>query len=262
MSTTDLIPFNLQASSTEVAGLFDPSSVDTLSSEERMLLSVLLSRDDRVDIAIPSNISQNSLWDTLALCCKVFVRVRRANSQLKLLIGRALALVKDTPEIFEARGFNSFDAFMSNNDRGLPAITGISRSELYKAKTVAEKLPELSLTDTRELGFTKTALLAQVTESGNSDYDKWLDAAKTDTIPEFRERIYRSGKGIDDGDLEWDVLQFNVTKAQKERIEGFVTDPEIIAYCENKLPGFIIERLIEETAQEWKMQAATKALVD
>jgi hypothetical protein len=241
----------------EVAGLFDPAVTESLDPQERLLLSTLLSAEDRVDIAIPENLEPDKLWDVLALCCKVFIRVRRAQSQLKFLIGRALVLIQSTPEIYTQRGFTSFDRFMSDEVAGLPAITGISRSELYKSKSVTEAFPTASLADSRDIGFTKMGLIAQVTTGANSDSAEWMEKAKSMTIPELKKEIYASSLQIPEGSLDVDVLQLTVSKEVKDRVEGFVADPLIQAYCGNRNAGNILMRAIEEVEIEWKQGAVT-----
>lgn len=255
MSTTAIAPITSDISGCDVAGLFDPSITNTLTTEERELLTTLLSSDDRTDVAIPKDIAAGDLWMTLELCCRVFIRVRKASAQLKLLIGRALIIIQENPEIYKARGFRSFDDFMTRED-GLPGFTGISRSELYKTKTVADTFPtSVSLGDARDLGVTKLSLLAQVTREGNSDSKEWVERAKKLTIPELKTAIYRSNQQIEEGDLDLDTIQITVTMTQKQAIEQFLGDPEIHAYNESKMPGVIIMNAIAELGEQWKSQA-------
>jgi hypothetical protein len=256
MSTTAIAPFtSSDISGSDVAGLFDPSITDTLTSEERALLTTLLASDDRTDVAIPKDINARDLWTTLELCCRVFIRVRKASAQLKLLIGRALIIIQENPDIYKQRGFRSFDDFMTRED-GLPGFTGISRSELYKTKTVAETFPTtVSLGDARDLGVTKLSLLAQVTREGNSDSNEWVEKAKKLTIPQLKTAIYRSNQQIEEGSLDFDTLQITVTMAQKQAIEEFLDDPEIQAYNCTKMPAVILMNAICEVGEQWKTQA-------
>ena len=246
----------ITVSGTEVAGLFDPRNQETLSQEERVILASLLSQNDRVDLAVPDNIDPRDLWKTLEICARVFVRVRQASAQLKVLIGRALLVIQKNPEVYESRGFSSFDAFMSDTERGLPLITGISRAELFKAKSVAASIgPDANLEDIREIGFTKAQLIAGVTDPGSSAQKALIEAAKSETIPQLRERIARSGINIESGDLEWDSLVLSVTKTQKQRVQEFFSNPQVRAYCNTESPGMILERLVEECSEEWRIQA-------
>lgn len=248
-------------SASEIAGLFDPASKDSLTARERTLLTGLLSREGSIDTAIPDSISQAELWETLSVCCGVFEKLRRASSHLKLLIGRALVLLKDSPAIYESRGFKSFDDFMTL-ENGLPGITGISRSELYKAKTVAEKLPTLGLEEARAMGFTKLVLIAQVTTESAPDFQEWVTQATEGTIPQLKEKMYRSDKQIPQGSVDWEVVQFTVTVEQKQQIDAFMVDPDMIAYTGNRNPGFILSRMIEECEAEWRLQAQAMTALD
>ena len=246
----------IQVTGTEVAGLFNTNSEESLTNQERMILSALLKRDDRVDLAIPDDMDAMELWRTLDICSRVFVRVRHANGQLKLLIGRALLVIQNTPEVFKSRGFTSFDQFMSNTDKGLPSITGISRAELFKAKSVAASMgPETNLEDIRDIGsFTKIQLVAGYTEAGSDKQKEYVAFAKTSTIQQLREKIAADGNGVTEADLEYDLLQVSCTKAQKKFLQQFLTNPRVKAYCQKEDAGSILEMAAMECVGEWQVE--------
>lgn len=237
----------------DTAALFDPRSEEVLSSPERALLATLLSHSGRVDLALPDGISAASLWESFQVCGTVFKITRRASGQLKLLIGRALKVMQDTPESYESRGFRSFDDFMTRTD-GLERFTGISRAEGYKAKSVAESAgPDMSLADARDVGFTKMCLVTGVAKSTDSNFQSLMDHAKTDTIPQLRQRIERAGL-IDADETVWDVLTIPVTLAQKRFWTAFVQNPQVQAYCESQSAGMILERAVSEVMSEWSIE--------
>ena len=152
--------------------------------------------------------------------------------------------------------FSSFDSFMSDDVRGLPHLTGISRAELYKAKSVALSVgPGMNLEDARDLGFTKMQLIAQHAEPGSARLNELIESAKTDTIPQLRERIARA-ENLEPGDLQWDVFQLNVTKTQKRLIQEFLANPQVRAYCETDSAGLILERMVQEVSEEWRIRAS------
>ena len=247
----------LQVSGTEVAGLFNARSEDTLTNDDRNRLIALLTQDDRVDLAIPDEMDPRELWRTLEICSRVFVRVRRASGQLKLLIGRALLVIQKTPEVYKSRGFSSFDEFMTDEARGLPSFTGISRAELYKAKTVAQSVgPDMSLEDAREVGFTKMQLIAGANMEP-AEQKQYIEDAKTMTIPQLREKIAKSDLNIDADDLEYDLIQVPATKAQKKLFQEFTSNPQVRAYCGTDSPATILERAIQEAEAEWIARAVT-----
>ncbi len=242
----------------EVAGLFDARipGQETLSESERTILSTLLSSNGRVDLVIPDKMDPNELWRTLDICARVFVRVRRASGQLKLLIGRALLVIQDTPEIYTSRGFESFNDFVSDEQTGLPAMTGISRGELFKAKAVAKSVgPGMRSEDIREIGFSKVQLVAAAAPSGSPKFNALIEAAKFDTVPQLRERIANADVGLTAEDMEWATIQFPVTRTQKNIAEEFFGNPQVQAYCGTESRGVILERLIQEAEVEWQIQA-------
>ncbi len=255
----ELVPFDSEIDGREIAGLFDPAISDGLSRDERLLLTALLSENERVDIAIPEDVEPERVWDMMLLCCKVFKMFGKAAVQLKLLIGRALTLIKDMPNVYESRGFSSFDDFISDEVRGLPMLTGVSRAELYKAKRIAEQIgAAVPLAEAREVGMTKMAIITGVTSPANSDFREWVEHAKSDTIPQLKERIARSNLQIPRDSMEWDMVALQVTKDEKKRLDAFLSDARVQAYCESKAPGIIISRMLDECEGEWL--AATQDL--
>ena len=237
----------------DAAALFDPRSEDVLSSGERTLLASLLSHNGRVDLALPDGMSAVALWESFQVCGRVFTITRRASGQLKLLIGRALRVMQDTPETYESRGFRSFDEFMSKAT-GLEAMTGISRAEGYKAKAVAEAAgPDMSLSDAREIGFSKMSLITGVANSTDSNFHSLMEHAKTDTIPQLRQRIERAGL-IDADETIFDVISIPVTLAQKRFWTSFVQNPQVQAKCGTTSAGMILELAMAEVLSEWSIE--------
>lgn len=245
----DLVPTKPGA---ELAALFDPS-VDGafLSPQERPLLAALLVQDDRIDIAIPADTPADDLWRTVLLVSKVFTRLTRAHSILKLLIGRALVLIQDRPELYESRGFRSMDAFLSDEVRGLPALLGISRGELYKAKSVAEKNPTLPIALYREIGFSKLGEISRVTEEGNANYPAWLEKARTSTYKELVRSIEESNLQIAEGGMTPAVFAINCREDQRRELSEFVEDPRIHSVNGTADKAEILLNSTREARAEW-----------
>jgi hypothetical protein len=252
---TALIPVVVPTTLAELAGLFDPLSEGSLSAVERDLLTALLKQNERIDVAIPEDITDNALWDALALCCKVESRVKKVQGVLKMLIGRALVLLQKRPQMYRALGFRTLDDLMSDSERGLPALTGISRAELYVAKDIGVAFPAIQMSEFREIGFNKLATISKVVKAKDSNAQEWLDRAKVETIKELKESIYKSDNGIEPGSLDYDTVIFTVTKDQKRRIEEFLVKPETQAVCGTGFAGEILCRMIEECDLEWIVRA-------
>lgn len=238
----------------QLAGLFDPKIEGVLTQNERELLGVLISTDERIDVAIPDDISDENLWEALQVCCKVESRVRKVQAILKMLVGRALILMQNRPEMYREKGFISLDALMSDEEKGLPAITGISRSELYNAKAIAKSFPTISMKDYGQIGFNKLLTLSKIRKQSDSDSAEWLEKAKTSTKDELEVAIYRSNNNIPVGSLEQDVLMLKVSLAEKREIEEFLKNPEFQAYCKSALPGIMLTQAIAESVTEWAIQ--------
>jgi hypothetical protein len=236
----------------EIAGLFDPGIEQGLSSAERTLMSSLLMSAEMA-VTIPRDVSPSDLWGALDICCRVFMLTRQAAAQLKLLIGRALILIQeDHPEIYQSRGYATFDSFMTE---GLPRLTNMSRGELYKAKMVAESMGDVKPEDARAMGFSKMGILAKVTDDKKSDFPQWVERAKSMTIPELKIAIAESNLKITVGDQEEAVWSMVCTDDERARIDAFMQDPEVHAHCGTEKPGAIMDNLIAEAdASGWRNQ--------
>ncbi len=241
-------------SSAQLAGLFDPRVEGGLSLDERALISTLVANNDRSQVAIPDNISDEDLWAALRVCCKVESRVRKVQTILKLLVGRALLLMQNRPSMYQERGFISLDAIMSDEDRGLPAITGISRAELYASKKIAKSWPTISAADATDIGFTKLVTLSAIRQQSDSDSSKWLNIAKISTNQGLKEQIYRSDNSIPEGALDQDTFIITLTKAEKNEIQQFLNTAEYQAYCGTASPALMLLRCIAESTAEWRVQ--------
>ncbi len=238
-----------------LGGLFDPQSEGALSERERALIGVLLSNDAQAAAAIPDGISADDLWATLAVCCKVGAKVEKVRTVLKMLVGRALVVMENRPEIYRERGFRTLDSFMSSTEaNGLPALSGMARTGLYEARSFAAKWPGLPIGEMAAIGMGKMRAISRIRKGSDSDAQVWLDKAKTGTLEQLQEQIYRSSNGIPDGSLEISTVIFTMTVDEKKRIEGFVKDPEIQAYCGTAQPGPILCKVLEETESEWRLE--------
>lgn len=240
--------------SAQLAGLFDPRVEGGLSLDERALISTLVANNAKSEIVLPDNISDSDLWDALQVCCKVESRVRKVQTVLKMLVGRALLLMQDRPAMYKDRGFISLDAIMTDQERGLPAITGISRAELYNSKKIAKSWPTISAADATSIGFTKLVTLSAIRKQSDSDSAQWLEVARVNTNEGLKEAIYRSDAGIPEGSLDQDSFIITLTRAEKTELQQFIGDPVFQAYCQTASPALMLLRAIAEASSEWRVQ--------
>lgn len=257
----DLVPYlGNEELDARAIGLFDPDSKESLSPSERRILIGLLATRGSVNATLPDTMIASEIFGTVSLCGSVLVDIRKIAARTKVLVGRCLVLIQNNPTTYEDRGYSSFNQFISDDVNGLPKITGISRNELYKAKNVAEAIPDLSLSDAQSVGWTKLSTLASKYTSSDSGFTAMLESAKTDTVDQFNERLYRSDQQIPDGSLEFGVIQVTVTKDIQKRFAEFTQDPRIRAYCGTDNTGQILERLMEEAEGVWLMENAAEQL--
>ncbi len=252
MFDTELVPMD---SAQLLAGLFDPNVEGALTDDERTVLSTLILKEGRVDVAIPETIENDRLWDAIKVCSSVSVRVQRVEAVLKMLLGRALLIMQTRPVMYTSLGFKSFEEFVTSpGPNGLKALTGVSRNEAYATKRVVTILPMISTSEASEIGFSKMKELTRVVRKDDSRAQEWIEKAKNMTLLQLKDAVYRSDNQIPPGSLEFDTLIIPLNKDEKLRITEFLKTPEYQAYCESAQPAAMLLRAIEEATAEWTLQ--------
>lgn len=94
-------------------------------------------------------------------------------------------------------------------------------------------------------------MIAGATAAGSNKQREYIEHAKTETIPQLQERMVRDRIVAETGDVQWDVLQIQLTKTQKRFILSFLDDQEVKAYCETDSYAMILERAVAEVMAEW-----------
>ncbi len=254
MTATEMVVTESVIETNGLGGLFDPQAEGALTDAERSLIGALLDNGAQADQAIPDDISSEELWASLTVCCKIGSRLERVRTALKMLVGRALVVMENRPEIYKLRGFVTLDGFMSSKGaNGLPALTGIARGGLYEAKGFATKWPEVPIVEMAAIGVGKMRAISRIRKGSDSDAREWLDRAKGSTLEKLEEQIYRSNNGIREGDLTREILTIEMSKADKTEILEFLANIEFQAYCQSDAPGVMLTQAIAEASNEWAL---------
>jgi len=170
---------------------------------------------------------------------------------LKPILGRLLVVVRDNPDVYKRHGFLSYDDFL----RGIRTRYGISRSEAFACRKVAENFPSLSISEFEDIGISKMYSLASVTREGDRDCAVLLEKAKDHSVTRDQLRSFAAElKNIERGDLDRTEITISVSKTTARRWQQFHESPMIRAYTEADTPGAVFERMLEECGLEWTAQ--------
>lgn len=221
-------------------------SLSELSPNDQTIVASLLASGSAMEYAIPDNIGEGPLWETLEACCRALSVYRKRIGVLKPLIGRILIVCRNRPEIWQAKGYKNYDDFITNWTKD---VVGIARSEAYACRNLAEKFPSLSIQDVQDVGYSKLSYLSTKTGEHDPKVNDWIKAAQEHTLDELKDIF--ANKGIEPRD-ESDLcnISFITTKAIKTRLLEFMTDPRVQAYCQTENYGKIIEFMMAECS-EW-----------
>lgn len=211
------------------------------------ILKGLLDPSGRIDLVIPKNIEPTHLWNSFEVCCKTVSRLKNASSAVKPLIGRMLVVLQDYPEIIKAQGYDNYEHFMA---KGMETLFGISRSEAYACRQMAERLPSLTVEEFREIGVAKLYLVAQATDEAQKDCNEFLEFAKTHTVAELKEKV-AAKKGMAKGELDFAAIVIPANKDIANAWKTFASDPRIRAYAETENEGRIFALMMAECSGSW-----------
>jgi len=226
----------------------------TWTESERSLLGALVNPDCDVYAAVPKDPDPSELFENLSLVLRVHRYATRISGKLKPVIGRFLLLAKQFPESYRDQGFATYGAFV--RDYCCDAL-GLSRSALYEAKMLAERLPDLTPQQVDDLGVTKTKILASFTRSGDPSFAGYLLEAQEHTATGLLKRCIERGL-IENGADHPVCIVIQSNAAVHERWEEFSSRPETQAFVGSSSLGAILDAMIMECSASWFSEYAQK----
>lgn len=232
------------------------SALIPLSQSENEILKAVLDEDARIDVVVPRQIHPDTLWSYLETFGKAASKLQHANNKIRPIMGRILVVLKDYPEVWSSRGYTSYDNFLSV---GMKELFGISRTECFEWRKVAENLPSLTIEDLTRIGTVKCQVLARQAKEGDKYYKKILEAAKDPEKTANDLRSYAATvKGYGEDEVLLAHITLCVTRETAKRWKEFIKDPMIQAYVSDGTnpagESGIFARLLDEAEMEWKAQ--------
>lgn len=231
-----------------------------LSNQDRKILHEVLNEDSRIDISIPDEIDNpGELWSTLETCCRVAGTISKAADKIKPIVGRLLVVLKKYPELHQERGYPSYEDFMC---KGMKELFGISRTEAYACRKVAEAFPDLTVSEFQKIGVSKLYFLSSVTNSEDRNYEPLIQAAQDpDVNMDDLRTLAAELTFAEKGEYEITTVVVKVPKTVAKMWKEFSTDAAIQAYVHASSSGsggmnegIVFSRMIEECSTEWLAQ--------
>lgn len=217
-----------------------------LSESERDTLSVMLTPGVEVE-AITDGMEARQIWDAIMCSVKVYGLAKRAQQQLKPIIGRLLIALRSYPELYQSRGYISFDDFVS---RGCPELFSMPRSEAYRAQRLVEAWPNLSPVEFSEIGEGKLYTLSSFTNSRDPASAGWLEIARSSTLDQLKDRIVQSGEGTAAGLIACQI-SLSTNLEIKQAWSAFISNPAVQSTVGSDDPGQILSAILLEAASSW-----------
>lgn len=229
------------------------SEVVTLSNPERKVLAALLNDEATPLEVIPADATAAELMANLSICSTVLGRIEKASGKLKALIGRYLAVIRQSPHIYRERGYDSFEKFVNAE---VVEKLGLSRSSLWEAKKIAEAFPGLQMSDYEEIGTTKLILASKITSSDQPGHQKVLNKAKDMTVEEFRKYTMDASGGHDDSKAS---VVLTGGRSDIQTIERFIGNDKMKLYLEVESSARMVAMAITESGTTWEAEIAEES---
>jgi hypothetical protein len=223
-----------------------------LTTNEQAIIKAMLDPEASIEVVVPDDIDPEKFWSSLAACCRAVTKMRRLVERLRPIIGRMLLVAQENPAIYEDKGYRTYEDFLR---RGVCENLGLSRSDAYEAKRVAQKWPSLTPEEYAQIGSVKMSLLSRVADERTGRGRKLLEKAKALSIRDLRTELEKKAL-IERGEFQGAVIVINTTRTIADQFERFVSLPEVQAHCETSDRGAILGHMIEECEVEWTAQSS------
>jgi hypothetical protein len=194
-----------------------------------------------------ASLAPMDLWEHLACSVKVYATAKLAQAQLKPIIGKLLIAVQDHPELYQARGYRTYDDFIT---RGCREMFGLPRSEAYRSKRLVEAWPNLTPGDFVEIGEKNLYALSSFTNSSDPASTGWLEIARSSTLDQLKDRIVQRSEGTADG-LTPVQISFVTNLEVKKAWTSFVSNSAVQSTVGSADPGQILMAAVGEAVSSW-----------
>lgn len=218
----------------------------SLEPNDRSVLHALLEPHEEADLA--ADLNPDYLWYALELSARAYSSVRRAQEELRPILGKLLIAIECNPNIYRQRGFASYDDFLS---RGCPELFGLPRSEAYRAKRLMTAWPNLSPKEIAEVGSGKLYLLSKFTNGSDPKSGPWLEIARNTTADDLLDKIVAAGEIGERSEALPAVIEIQTTVAVKQFWKRFAASPQVHSAVGSDNPGAIFEKTIAEATSSW-----------
>lgn len=217
-----------------------------LSLQEQNILAELVDPDTEVR-AVATDLGPEKLWAAIEVSLRVYSTVKRAQSQLKPVIGKLLIELEKYPQLYQSKGFSTYDEFLT---LGAPSLLGIPRSEAYRAKRLAQTWPSLTPEEFGGIGEGKLYLLSSFTNSADPASEHWLDVARNSTKDQLRDAIVVAGEATAESITNCQIA-INTSLDVKQAWSSFVSNPQVQSTVGSGDHGQILLAALGEASSSW-----------
>jgi hypothetical protein len=220
---------------------------------ERKLLEFAISRDTEIVLGDLSQASPDEVFSQLDAIGKATAGLARGMVKTYPLLGKLLVHIQDN-KLYEQLKYESWNQFL---DQHLLERLEVSKATAKRALTIAREFPSLTGGEVTSFGLINVMDLKKAYQGGEDipQVQKIIEEFRAQPTPEaqkqysqeFRQKL-REG-GLEDGRV---LISFWVEVGLKRMWDEFVSDPQVQAYAQTKMPSIIFDRMIAECSADWR----------
>lgn len=228
------------------------SQGENLTTYEQGILASLLNPSLSIELAVPEGTEPQELYRNLSVCIKALAYLDRTSIRIKPLVGRMLRLIQRQPKVYQQFGYRNFEDFLT---KGVCEKLGLSRSNLYECKQIADKWPSMTVEQYAKIGATKLAIISRFCDENSAMASRMLKRAETNSISELR--VWAEEKKlIDSGELNAAVIVINTNRTVANQWNEMLNNPQVAATVGSAQPGEIFLAMIREFSSTWQAERA------
>jgi len=229
--------------------------VDSLvpaDESERQIVEAALAAEGRLEVVVPLTTTPEDLYNQTAAICKAISRMEAGITKLQPIMGRALLLIKNNPEVYRAAGCRTFDDFIRAR---VVEEWGVSRTTAYNSIRTVTIHPNLEIERFQRIGSSKFFILNKVADhTSTGTYNRLLQAAENMNLRDFREYVEQNGQ-ISPGETIPAVIVIHATQEIKQQWDNMVQNLRVQRVCDSQNPAVILQHMMEESLGSWLAEA-------
>jgi hypothetical protein len=229
-----------------------PTQLITLTASEEDLASVILKqRKISLSESVPQDIEPRECLANIKSCTSALKKLGGATRLIGAYLGQHMAIMAKRPEIYEAAGYSSLDAYEKAE-----ILDKIGHGTVWNYKLIAERFPNLELGRISKIRTDNLLTAAKICkDASDSQKSKILDKAEELPVEEFREWVEQKSGLSGKGETTGATFPLMGSTAEITELKEWLADSGLIEWAGTDKPVGIILAAIQSATSEFTSPA-------